>query len=129
MKSFSNRVIFALICTLTVAGCSGDRSVPGGTQGTLKHGNMGLRDMRIEVHAVGNSQPIGFGVTRDGGRFELFESNAQQGLHLQPGEYSFTLESIGPEPIALRPELRQPQRTLLRKTWSESDTALEITLP
>jgi hypothetical protein len=91
--------------------------------------SVGLRDVRVDVYAAGAWEPIGFGITRDGGSFELYQTNARGALELTPGEYSFTLESVGPEPLALRPELRDVQRTPLRKHWAGTEPLLELALP
>ena len=124
-------LVFSLFlgCIGAIAGCSRDRSVAGGTRGTLHNGTTGVRDVRIEVYPIGGAIPIGFGVTRDGGEFELYEPTAQRGLDMPPGNYAFSLESVGPEPLALRPELRDPQRTPLRRPWNGTETGLELSLP
>lgn len=95
----------------------------------LLRGSNGLREVQLNVHRVGEWRPIGFGVSREGGTFELYQPRARGPLHLTPGDYVFTLESVGPEPIQLPRETSDPQRTPLQKTWTSSDVALELVLP
>lgn len=124
------RCVFAIGCLMgLLSGCSGDRSVTGGTKGTLRTTTTELCDVRVNVYVAGTMEPIGFGITRDQGRFELYRPDAFSALYLSPGEYSFTLESLGPDPLPLAPQLRHPRRTPLRKRWSESDSTLEIVIP
>ena len=65
----------------------------------------------------------------DGGAFELYRPSADGPLHLPSGEYAFTLESVGPEPLPLAPAYRDPTRSPLRRTWTEDESALELILP
>ena len=118
-----------LLCLALAAGCSRDQSVAGGTAGTLRNSSGTLRDLRINVDQNGSTEPLAFGVTTDGGRFELYQPDAKGPLHLPLGEYAFTLETIGPEPIHLAPVFRDPQRTPLRKQWDDSQGNLDLAIP
>jgi hypothetical protein len=120
---------FLLTCAAVLSGCSRNHSVAGGTRGVLRRASNGLREVQIHVHRVGESEPIGFGVSTEGGAFELYQPGARGPLHLAPGDYVFTLESVGPEPIPLPRETSDPQRTPLRKTWTTSDGELQLDLP
>ena len=95
----------------------------------LRRAGTGLREVQIHVHRAGESEPIGFGVSTEGGTFALYQPGARGPLHLAPGDYVFTLESVGPEPIPLPRETSDPQRTPLRKAWNASDVELELSLP
>ncbi|WP_254508809.1 hypothetical protein [Anatilimnocola floriformis] len=127
----SGRILLVLVlgCSAWLSGCSRDRSVPGGTRGVLRRGESGLRDVQVNVYRAGEMQSIGFGMTREGGEFELFQPGAQGALHLEPGEYVFTLEATGPETIFLPPVMSHPQHSPLRRTWTASDQTLELVLP
>lgn len=121
--------ILLLIVLLLALGCSTDRSVPGGTAGVLRNVTGGLREVQIHVHRAGDLQEIGFGVSTEGGAFVLYQPQARGPLHLPPGEYVFTLESVAPEPIPLPRETGDPRRTPLRRTWTNGDKVLELQLP
>jgi predicted small lipoprotein YifL len=119
-------VVLAFLSSL--AGCSGSQPVAGGTTGVLRLGDQPLRDVQIHVHQPGVPHPIGFGVSTEGGAFELFQPGAKGPLHLQPGEYSFTLEPLGPESIPLPRAVTLPAQTPLQRTWTADDTQLELTI-
>lgn len=120
---------FTLGCALLLSSCSRNHSVAGGTRGVLRRAGTGLREVQIHVHRAGEAEPIGFGVSTEGGAFELYQPGARGPLHLTPGEYVFTLESVAPDPIPLPRETSDPLRTPLRKSWPASDVELELSLP
>jgi hypothetical protein len=120
---------FILMCALVLSSCSRSHSVVGGTRGVLRRAGTGLREVQIHVHRAGETEPIGFGVSTEGGTFALYQPGARGPLHLTPGDYAFTLESVGPEPIPLPRETSDLRRTPLRRTWTGSDTELELALP
>lgn len=114
---------------MALSSCSHNHSVAGGTRGVLRRAGTGLREVQIHVHRDGEPTPIGFGISTEGGTFELYQPGARGPLHLAPGDYAFTLESVGPEPIPLPRETGDPQRTPLRKSWTDTDVSLELNLP
>ncbi len=59
------------------------------------------------------------------GRFELRNLKADQALWLEPGSYSFTLESIG-NPMKIPLQYRDPIKTPLK--YDSVDAKLPITL-
>lgn len=121
--------VFVLSALLLTLGCSTDRSVPGGTPGVLRNATGGLREVQIHVHRADDLQVIGFGVSTEGGAFALYQPQGKGPLHLQPGEYVFTLESVAPEPIPLPRDTSDPRRTPLRRTWTSDDEVLELLIP
>ena len=87
-----------------LVGC-GSATVPalGGTSGSLRFGAAVTSDIVVTVHQQngGEFSVIGFGTTIQDGSFVLYKPGATEPLWLVPGEYAFTLESIGP-PVQLR---------------------------
>lgn len=130
-KFHSNCARLVCVAALLIGsvGCSGSKPMTGGTPGTLHLGADPLREVQIHVHRTDDGQAVGFGVTTEGGAFELFQPGAAGPLHLEPGEYAFTLESLGPETIALPRDVQNPRRTPLRKSWTASDTRLDLVIP
>lgn len=118
----------ALLLVLWPAGC-GPRPVAGGTQGILRWGEEPLADIQLTVHRVQGGVPTttGFGVTGFDGKFALFTNGAQGPLKLEPGEYRFTLESVG-SPLVIPPAWTKPESTPLQVQWPQG-TSLELQLP
>lgn len=116
-------------CWLTVAGC-GTRSVSGGTPGLLTIGGEKLAEIQVRIHAgTGPAfQPVGFGVTRADGTFELLSNGASGALWLPAGEYRVTLETIGP-PLPVSQDYLQADRTPLKISWSKALKSLELAVP
>ncbi len=114
---------------LLAGGCSGEQGVLGGTPGVLRNSTGGVRDVQINVHRTGDYQLMGFGISKEAGAFELYLPQAAGPLHLPPGDYVVTLESVGPELIPLPREISDPRRTPLRKTWAGGDATLELLIP
>lgn len=117
-----------LIAAMT-HGC-GTKGVTGGTKGLLHTGSAMMSELQITVHLVEGSttQPIGFGVTDSNGEFELVTNGAKGPLRLSPGEYRFTLESIG-APFVLPKEFTHADTTPLKLSWSADDKTIDFELP
>jgi hypothetical protein len=118
-----------LIGLLTLAGC-GVHSVAGGTTGQLQIGDEPMSEIQITVYRIdgGDPEPIGMAVSNSEGEFQLLTNGAQGALWLEPGEYRFTLESIGP-PIQFSREYTQPETTPLSIEWSADESVLELIVP
>jgi hypothetical protein len=59
----------------------------------------------------------------------LVREKAAGPLWLEPGEYSFTLESNGSVPFAWPAEYQDPSRTPLKRDWTTADRILELDVP
>lgn len=128
----SNRGALLLFVALTVTmlGCGGAKSVTGGTKGILKLGGESLGEIQLTVHQVdgGGTKAVGFAVTASDGSFELLRPGASGALWLAPGEYRFTVESIG-APIQFPVEFTRPESTSLKVVWSANDRNLNLEGP
>jgi hypothetical protein len=115
---------------VTWAGCAGAQPTNGGTEGVLHAGNNKLSEIQITVHQMksGSSMPIGFGVPSPDGSFRLVTNGAAGPLYLSPGEYRFTLESIG-APIVIPKAYAKPETTPLKVNWSASDRTVDLDIP
>lgn len=122
--------LFVLVMMLALPGCGGVKPVAGGTEGVLHSGSDKLSDIQVTVHKFegGTSKPIGFGVAGTDGSFQLMTDRAKGPLHLTPGEYHCTLESIG-APVVIPKEYTQPDTTPLKINWSASDSKLDWDIP
>jgi hypothetical protein len=113
-----------------LSGCS-DAPAPatGGTPGTLTFGDGVTSDINITVHrsSAGSFHPIGFGLTDVEGKFILYQTGAAGPLWLDPGDYVFTLESVGPA-IAFPKEYLRPQSTPLKLSWTADSKSADLTL-
>lgn len=120
--------VLMLIAAMT-PGC-GTKGVIGGTKGLLHTGSAMMSELQITVHQVEGSatKQIGSGVTDSNGEFELVTNGAKGPLKLSPGEYRFTLESVG-APVVLPQEFTQADTTPLKLTWSAGDKAIDFDLP
>lgn len=118
------------LCLLLSLGCGGAHPVTGGTNGVLHSGPTLLSEIQINVHQVGESSTklIGFGVAGMDGAFQLVSPGAAGSLRLAPGEYRFTLESVG-APVVIPKEFTQPETTPLKVTWTDSEAKLDFDLP
>jgi len=121
---------FLLLCVL-LAGC-GNRipAVAGGTTGRLRSGDAALSEIQITVHRVdqGSTTVVGFGDVLADGRFELVISGAAAPLQLEPGEYRFTLESIG-APVTIPREFTTADATPLKVTWTGEEPEIDLDIP
>ena len=131
-RSAMLRFLIALVAILVAAlpGCGGPQPVSGGTPGTLRVGSELLSDFQVTIHEVKgtSAEPVGFGVTRADGSFQLMTNGAQGPLWLSPGEYRCTLESAG-APLVIPKQYTQATTTPLQVTWSTDDENLELTVP
>lgn len=109
-------------------GC-GPRPTKGGTPGTFQYGGLPSLDVQIHLHRPPAMEHVGFGITTADGKFQLVTSDAKGPLFLSPGEYIVTLESIGTDPVYFPAEYAHPTTSPLRRTWSASDTSLDIQIP
>ncbi len=123
-KSELSTIVFALV---TLVGCGGVHPVTGGTFGELHFGGDPLGDVQITIHQVEGSsyETIGFAATKADGSFELVTPGAKGPLHLSPGEYCCTLESVG-APIVIPREYMQAETTPLKVSWQSGDSHLDL---
>ncbi len=126
----SRHTAFVLSLTLPmICGC-GAKSVPGGTKGVLLVGGSPMSELQINVYAITNGMPqaIGFGVTAEDGSFLLYQTGASSGLWLTPGEYRFTLESVG-APTVIPNEFTSAATTPWKVQWTGTEPTLNLDLP
>lgn len=120
---------FALFLTSVVLiGCAGRvRGVTGGTAGELHCSGAPLGDIRITIHQIDpdGTEPIGFAETRSDGAFELVTMEAAGPLKLVPGDYCYTLESVG-APISIPKEFTKPETTPMKMTWAADDLVIDL---
>jgi hypothetical protein len=121
-------VCWLLIC---LSGC-GSSSTPavGGTPGSLKFGTTVTSDIRLSVHLnqSGSFLSTGFATTASDGSFVLYSPDAKAPLWLEPGEYSFTLESIGPS-LQLPDAYKKPELSPLKITWTSDMKSVDLEVP
>lgn len=124
------RILVLAVVFGTLPGCGGPAPAEGGTPGKLTFGSDVSSDIQITVHqrVSGGFQELGFGNTSADGSFILYKSGAKEPLWLEPGDYRFTLESIGP-PVQFPEELQEPNSTPLKVTWTSDMTSLLLDLP
>lgn len=129
MRNLTCPLIAVLL--LAGAGCGGPAPVDHGTSGIIQSGSAMLSDVQITVHRVDGDarELIGFGVSKPGGTFGLMQAAAAGPLWLKPGQYAFTLESVGPEPLVWASEYSQPDKTPLTRAWTDSDESLVLDVP
>ncbi|MDX1970339.1 MAG: hypothetical protein SFV23_24425 [Planctomycetaceae bacterium] len=126
---YRHTLIVLLLTLPTICGC-GAKSVPGGTKGILLVGGAPMSELQINVHATkdGTPQTIGFGVTAADGSFLLYQTGASSGLWLTPGEYRFTLESLG-APTVIPKEFTSAATTPWKVQWTGTEPTLNLELP
>ncbi len=124
-----NRFI-TLILVSNLLGCSEPTVSKDGSIGTLKFGTQTLGDICVVVHKKEGSafQQLGFGTTDGTGMFFLLKTGGQEALILEPGDYTFTLEPVGPQ-IAFPPVYLQPEKSPLKSTWTADMTSLDLNAP
>ena len=111
-------------------GCSTPAVSKEGTSGSLWFGSQTLSDICVVVHQKGGAAFLsaGFGTTNHEGFFYLVKTGGQEPLILEPGEYSFTLESLGPQ-IVFPSSYLKPETSPLKVTWSSEMTILDLKAP
>ncbi len=121
----------ALLSLLCIVGCSTSPApAKGGTPGMLTFADGVTSDINVTVFRSldGGYQQAGFGTTGLEGAFVLYQMGAAGPLWLEPGNYVFTLESIGP-PIVFSKEFRSPQTTPLKITWNADSKSVDLYVP
>ena len=123
-------ITLSLVLVSSLLGCSEPTVSKDGSVGTLKFGSQMLGDICVVVHKKnGNAfQQLGFGTTDGAGMFFLLKSGGQEALVLEPGEYSFTLEPVGPQ-ITFPPAYLLPEKSPLNATWTADMKSLELNAP
>jgi hypothetical protein len=121
----------SVLMTTLLIGCGGARHVAGGTSGTLHAGSVLLGDIQVTVHRVDGttSEVVGMGITRHDGQFELVQPGAKGPLHLVPGAYRVTVESVGPMPLRFPKEYGSSDRTPLHVEWTAENAQLDLEVP
>ena len=120
----------SLILTSGLFGCSEPTVSKDGSSGALKFGTQALGDICVVVHKKDGAafQQLGFGTTDGTGKFFLLKTDGQAALTLEPGDYSFTLEPVGPQ-IMFPPIYLQPEKSPLKATWTSDMTSLDLNAP
>ena len=128
--NFQTQLFILGILAGCLFGCDAPKVSREGSLGTLTFGTKVLSDMCVVVHRKDGSvfQQLGFGTTDHSGSFCLLLAGGQDPLVLEPGEYYFTLESLGPEIVFPAPYLK-PERSPLKVTWTAEMTSLDLQAP
>lgn len=114
-----------------LCGCSGATSpAKGGTAGALMFGPEVTSDILVTVYKKSDIgfQSIGFGTTAVNGSFILYNNGATEPLWLEPGDYAFTLESIGP-PVKFPAPYQKPESSPLHVNWNSEMPSLVLQAP
>ena len=125
------KFIIPILMTGVLGGCSGATSpATGGTAGALMFGPEVTSDILVKVYKKHDTgfQSIGFGTTAVNGSFILYNNGATEPLWLEPGDYSFTLESIGP-PVKFPAPYLKPESSPLHVNWNSDMTPLVLQAP
>lgn len=111
-------------------GCGSATTIEGGSPGFLWFGTERLNDICVVAHHSDGAafKTVGFGTTDSAGHFRLLTPDGQSALHLEPGDYTFTLESVGP-PVQFPEEYLQPETTPLKVTWTAEMSSLDLAAP
>ena len=115
------RVILLAVVLVALPGCGGGPSPSkGGTPGKLTFGSNVSSDIKVTIHrdAASGFEELGF----------ANNSGATEPLWLEPGDYAFTLESIGP-PVEFPGEFVKPESTPLKVTWTSDMTSISLEAP
>ena len=114
-----------------LAGCGGGSApAKGGTPGTLTFGANVSSDIRVTIHrsVAGGFEVLGFANTAADGTFVLYNSGATEPLWLEPGDYAFTLETIGP-PVEFPKAFTRPESTPLKVKWESDMSSIRLDAP
>ena len=111
-------------------GCGSATTIEGGSPGFLWFGSEMLSGICVVAHHSDGASfhPVGYGTTNNAGHFKLLTPDGQSALHLEPGEYSFTLESVGP-PVQFPEEFLRAETTPLKVTWTNEMSSLDLVAP
>ncbi|MDB5347287.1 MAG: hypothetical protein JWP89_5664 [Schlesneria sp.] len=125
-----SRCVVVLLLLAELTGCGGGH-VAGGTRGTLHAGSVLLGDIQVTVHRVDGAifDVVGAGITRADGRFDLVQPGARSALHLSPGEYRVTLESVGAVPLWFAHEYYSAKTSPLHVNWTIKSLQLDLDIP
>ena len=130
MLTFIKGLALSAVVAMLV-GCGGGASpAKGGTPGTLTFGSNVSSDIRVTLHrsAAGGFEVLGFANTAADGTFVLYNSGATEPLWLEPGDYAFTLETIGP-PVEFPKEFTRPESTPLKVKWESDMSSIRLDAP
>ncbi len=124
-------VVTLFSCGLLLqSGCGGaPTSASGGTPGSLIAGETLVPDFEIKIYEAGNATPLGLGTTGNDGTFQLVRPRGEGPLWLLPGEYTFTLESLGPATPRISPAYANVSKTPLKVNWKVEDKSLDLKIP
>ena len=125
------RVLLLAVVLVALPGCGGGPSPSkGGTPGKLTFGSNVSSDIKVTIHrnAASGFEELGFANTAADGSFVLYNLGATEPLWLEPGDYAFTLESIGP-PVEFPEEFVKPESTPLKVTWTSDMTSVSLDAP
>lgn len=113
-----------------LSGCGSSAISRDGSPGSLSFGTQTLSDICVVVHVQDGSEfrSPGFGITNHEGSFHLLRTASQDALKLEPGEYSFTLESLGPQ-IVFPADYLDPKKPPLKVTWTAEMASLDLRAP
>ena len=125
----------APVCLIALAvlsqGCGVPGEIPGGTAGFLRANGQPLPDVLVTVYPdmPSATDALGIGITDADGRFELRMREPITPLILDPGDYRFTVQSMGEIYLVWPPEYADPLKTPLARSVSSSSEELEISVP
>ncbi len=126
-----SRIASLVFAIATLIGCSQNAAdQDGGTIGILRFGTETVGDICVVVHKQEASgfQQIGYGTTLASGTFSLVTIGGAEPLVLEPGEYAFTLESLGPQ-IPFPAEFLSPEKSPLKTTWGDESSLIDLEAP
>jgi hypothetical protein len=123
-------VACCMTCLVALIGC-GPFSQPtlGGTPGTLTAGELRIPDFEVKIFETGSTKPLAVGTTDGDGKFQLVQPKGEGPFWLLPGEYGFTLDSVGPSPPRMPANYSNPSKTPLKVKWKPDDKTLDLRIP
>ncbi|MCA9130487.1 MAG: carboxypeptidase regulatory-like domain-containing protein [Planctomycetales bacterium] len=108
-----------MVATLVVTtGCS-QQGTAGGTRGRLTSDGVPLPQMQVTVFDA-HSNSIATGFTQNNGQFELVSLDGAEPVLLSPGEYRWTLQTVGAE-VDIPKRLTDPASSDLAVEWNEDN--------
>ncbi|MCH9653674.1 MAG: PepSY domain-containing protein [Planctomycetes bacterium] len=113
---------------LSMSGC-GANLLEQGTEATVTVAGEPIIDVRVTVFLMQDGQPVELGsaVSREEGKLKFIQPKAAGPLVLGPGDYRFTVETVG-APLVIPKEYRAPATTPLQVTMPSTD-GITLTLP